>query len=322
MSAPRPFPIPVVVSTRGCRRNTGEFETTIERDLLYAMSCEDWQGRMLLSNIVRRFLAIRLIRMPDVPLLELHNVCVQRGDRLALDHLRLSIERGEHVAILGPNGSGKSTLIKTITRECYPLLTPGSSFRILGSDSWNIFELRSHIGVVSNDLMATCTRDITGRELVLSGFFGSIGIWPNHHVTSEMEEKASEAMTSLDAGHLADRWLDELSSGEARRLLIARALIHKPSTLLLDEPTTSLDLAALHEVRDHLRQLARSGIGLLLVTHHLDDIIPEIERVVLLQKGKVHRDGPREEVLRPEPISELFGVDVGVYERNGFYHAW
>ena len=260
--------------------------------------------------------------MPDPALLELSNVCVQRGDRLALDRLSLSVQSGEHVAILGPNGSGKSTLIKTITRECYPLLQPDSSFRILGQDSWNIFELRSRIGVVSNDLMASCTRDITGRELVLSGFFGSIGIWPNHHVTDEMEATAARVMDSLDAGRLANRWLDEVSSGEARRLLIARALIHNPSTLLLDEPTTSLDLAALYELRTYLRRLAQSGIGLLLVTHHLDDIIPEIDRVVLLRNGRVHADGPKAEVLQPGSLSELFGAPVEVYERRGFYHAW
>jgi iron complex transport system ATP-binding protein len=258
----------------------------------------------------------------SAPLLELNHVYVQRGSRLALDGVNLSIKAGEHVAILGPNGSGKSTLIKTITRECYPLLREETSFRILGKESWNIFELRSQIGVVSNDLMASCTRDIKGRELVLSGFFGSIGIWPNHHVSSEMEAKASEVMTSLDASHLADRWLDELSSGEARRLLIARALIHNPATLLLDEPTTSLDLAALHELRGYLRSLAQSGIGLLLVTHHLDDIIPEIDRVVLLRRGRVFADGSREEILRSGPLSELFGVQVNVYERDGFYHAW
>jgi iron complex transport system ATP-binding protein len=249
-------------------------------------------------------------------------VYVQRGDRLALNGVNLSIKAGEHVAILGPNGSGKSTLIKTITRECYPLLREESTFRILGKDSWNIFELRSHIGVVSNDLMASCTRDIRGRELVLSGFFGSIGIYPNHEVTPEMEQKAAEVMKSVDAEHLANRWLDELSSGEARRLLIARALIHNPSTLLLDEPTTSLDLSALHELRGYLRRLAQSGIGLLLVTHHLDDIIPEIERVVLLREGRVFGDGPREDVLQPEPLSTLFGVKVDVFERGGFYHAW
>jgi len=226
------------------------------------------------------------------------------------------------VAILGPNGSGKSTLIKTITRECYPLLRPETQLRILGQQNWNIFDLRSHLGVVSNDLMAQCTRDITGRELVLSGFFGSVGIWPNHHVTPEMEAAAMEAMVRLEVSHLAGRWLDELSSGEARRLLIARSLIHNPATLLLDEPTTSLDLVALHEVRTQLRMLAQSGVGLLLVTHHLDDIIPEIDRVVVLRAGQVSVDGPKAEVLTSDRLSATFGVPVEVLQRDGFYHAW
>lgn len=256
------------------------------------------------------------------PLLELENVFVQRGERLALNGCTLKIQSGEHVAILGPNGSGKSTLIKTITRECYPLIRPETKLRILGQENWNIFELRSHIGVVSNDLMARCTRDITGRELVLSGFFGSIGVWPNHHVTPEMETAATNAMQQLEVLHLADRWLGELSSGEARRLLIARALIHNPETLLLDEPTTSLDLPSLREVRDHLRALAANGVGLLLITHHLDDIIPEIDRVVLLREGTVYRDGPKSELFTSERLSSTFGVPVQVIQRDGFYHAW
>lgn len=239
-----------------------------------------------------------------------------------LDRLTLTIPAGKHVAILGPNGCGKSTLIKTITRECYPLLHPETSFHILGQSVWNIFELRSHIGVVSNDLMAQVSRDITGRELVLSGFFGSIGIGPNHNVTAEMEAVAREAMEQLDVAALANRWLDELSSGEGRRLLIARALIHRPGTLLLDEPTTSLDLAGLHEVRGHLRGLAQSGTGIVLVTHHLDDIIPEIDRVILLRGGKVYRDGPKASILTAHQLSDMYGVRVDVAERDGFYHAW
>jgi len=249
-------------------------------------------------------------------------VFVQRGDRLALNGLSLAVESGEHVAILGPNGSGKSTLIKTITRECYPLVRPDTRLRILGQESWNIFDLRAHLGIVSNDLMARCTRDVTGRELVLSGFFGSVGIWPNHHVTPAMERSAENAMTRLDVLPLANRWLDELSSGEARRLLIARALIHNPYTLLLDEPTTSLDVIALHEVRHQLRVLAGAGVGLLLVTHHLDDIIPEIERVLILRGGKIVLDGPKAEVLTSDRLSETFGVRVDVLQRDGFYHAW
>ncbi len=255
-------------------------------------------------------------------LLELRNVFVQRGDRLALNGFSLIIDAGEHVAILGPNGSGKSTLIKTITRECYPLLRPETTFRILGRDSWNIFDLRTYLGLVSNDLMAQCTRDITGRELVLSGFFGSIGLGPNHSVTPEMESAALKAMQQLEVAHLASRWLDELSSGEARRLLIARALIHNPSTLLLDEPTTSLDLPTLREVRGHLRKLAATGVGLLLVTHHLDDIIPEIDRVILIRDGAVFADGRKSDMLTSTQLSATFGVTLEVSERDGFYHAW
>lgn len=239
-----------------------------------------------------------------------------------LDRLSLRIDAGEHVALLGPNGCGKSTLIKTITRDCYPLHDPDAVCHIMGKSLWNIFELRSYIGVVSADVMSANHRAITGRELVLSGFFGSVGIWPNHHVSPEMRHTAAAAMQRMDALHLADRGINEISSGEARRLLIARALIHHPQTLLLDEPTTSLDLTALKEVQGHLRALAQSGVGIILVTHHLDDIIPEIDRVILLREGKIYRDGPKAEVLTPAALSEMFRVNVRVEERNGFYHAW
>ena len=215
-----------------------------------------------------------------------------------------------------------ASAVRLAPRLAFPPLRPGTRLRILGRESWNIFDLRRQLGVVSHDLMAQCTRAITGRELVLSGFFGSIGIWAHQQVTPEMEETARAAMQLLDALHLADRWMDELSSGEARRLLIARALIHHPSTLLLDEPTTSLDLPALHEVREHLRALAGSGTGLLLVTHHLDDIIPEIERVVLLRQGAVYVDGPKAEVLTSACLSNLYNVPIEVFERGGYYHAW
>src|SRR5579864_4017896 len=129
-----------------------------------------------------RFIMIEVYSrsMPESPLLDFHNISVMRGEKTVLHGITLRIQAGEHVAILGPNGCGKSTLIRTITRECYPLARPDSSLTILGRDSWNVFELRPLLGVVSNDLMSTCTRDITGLEAVLSGFFSSIGIQPYH----------------------------------------------------------------------------------------------------------------------------------------------
>jgi iron complex transport system ATP-binding protein len=256
------------------------------------------------------------------PLIQFENVTIQRDDRIVLDRIDLSIAQGEHVAILGPNGSGKSTLIKVISRELYPVLKEEPwSLQILGRDRWHLFELRNHLGIVSNDWMQMCTRDFAGFEMVLSGFFGSIGIWPNHRVTEEMGQKAREVMALLEIEHLAGRNTDEMSSGEARRILIARALVHDPQALVLDEPTSSLDLHATYELREIFRKLARKGISIIMVTHHLPDIIPEISRVVLIRNGRVFRDGPKHQVIDSGTLTGLFGIPVEVLERNGYYHV-
>ena len=260
--------------------------------------------------------------MSESPLIEFQNVSVARGERIALDQLTLSIGIGEHVAILGPNGCGKSTFIKTITRECYPQQRRGSSLKILGQERWNIFELRSLLGIVSNDLMTAMTRDFTAKEVALSGFFSSVGVWPHMAVTNAMRKKADRALARLEASHLADRWMDELSSGEARRVLLARALVHEPRALILDEPSTALDLFAQHELREILRKLARSGVGIIMVTHHLSDLIPEIERVILLSGGRAVADGPTREVLTTQRLSKLFGLPLDLAERNGYYNLW
>jgi len=245
-----------------------------------------------------------------------------RGSNIALRDFSLTIGAGEHVAILGPNGCGKSTLIKTITRESYPLMRSESSLSILGQSNWNIFDLRGMLGIVSNDLMTQCTREITGFDVVLSGFFSSIGIWPNHHVTDAMREKAKYVLSILESPHLAEKPVDEMSSGEARRMLIGRALVHDPLALLLDEPSTSLDLFAQHELRELIRKLAQSGIGILLVTHHLSDIIPEIDRVIFMRAGRIAGDGPKEAMLTAPNLQELFGVEVELARRDGYYHLW
>ena len=260
--------------------------------------------------------------MNQTTLIEFERISVMRGATVALDDVSLKIGVGEHVAILGPNGCGKSTLIKTITRECYPLIHDGSSVRILGENIWNIFELRALLGIVSTDLMMTCTRDITGRDIVLSGFFSSIGVWPHQEITPEMHQRAERAMAMLDVSHLAGRFTDEMSSGEARRVLIARALVHNPRALVLDEPSVALDLSAQHELRLILRRLAQSGIGIVMVTHHLSDLIPEIKRVVLMDRGRIVADGPTREVLVESKLSELFGRPLQLSERDGYYNLW
>ena len=245
-----------------------------------------------------------------------------RGAHAVLHDLTLRIGAGEHVAILGPNGCGKSTLIKTITRECYPLARAGSRMAIFGRERWNIFDLRPLLGVVSNDWMALCTRDITGREAVLSGFFGSVGVQPYQRITPAFEQKAADILGLLEVPHLAARPVVEMSSGEARRILLARALVHDPLALILDEPANSLDVFAQHEFREIMRKLARAGIGIILVTHHLADIIPEIDRVILMKQGRIVADGSKPDVLSAESLAGLFGLPVELAQRDGYYHFW
>jgi iron complex transport system ATP-binding protein len=242
-------------------------------------------------------------------LLEFENVTIQRENTLALRGISFSIDAGEHVAILGPNGSGKSTLIKAITKECYPR-QPGR-VRIWERETWGLFDLRGLLGIVTNDSV----RPNSALETVLSGFFGSNGIWPNHHVTAEMVQKAREGLRFFDVEHLADHPLTELSSGECRRVVFARALVHDPKALLLDEPSNSLDIRAQHEVREAMRKLARAGVSIILVTHHLPDIIPEIGRVIALKNGTIFCDGAKKEVLNDHNMTELFDHEA-LIDRN------
>jgi len=255
-------------------------------------------------------------------LVDLKNVRVIRGDNVALDDFSLRINAGEHVAILGPNGCGKSTLIKTITRECYPLSSEQTSMAILGRERWNIFELRSLLGIVSPDLLASCTTDATCRDVVLSGFFSSTRIFDHQSVEPSQRQRADAVLERIGVPHLADRPVAEMSSGEAKRILIARALVHDPQTLLFDEPSNSLDVFAQHGLRQTMRELAQSGIGIVLVTHHLSDVIPEIDRVVLMRNGKIQADGKKKDLLNPEEISRLFGIPVDITRRDGYYHLW
>ncbi len=255
------------------------------------------------------------------PLIEFNAVTVMRGGTKALDSVSLTIGAGENVAIVGPNGSGKSTLIKVVTRECYPLArTGGGMVRILGEETWDIFKLKSMLGIVSNDLQSMCDRPIFGHEMVLSGFFGSIGLFPHMQVTERMEARTREIIEFLEISHLAAKPMTEMSTGEARRILIGRALAHKPKALILDEPTNGLDPHAARKFSNSLRKLARAGKSIILVTHHLQDIIPEITRVIMVKDGTLFRDGAKSDILIPKNLSELFKMPLEISETNGYYN--
>jgi iron complex transport system ATP-binding protein len=257
-----------------------------------------------------------------VPLLELVNTTVRLGAHTALDRISLRIAQDEHVAILGANGSGKTTLLRLLLREVYPLVSDDSSMRVLGLERWNVAELRSAFGIVNQELVQQCRRHrLAVRDTVVSGFFSSVGLWPNHLVTDEMLDRGGAALDRMGVRHLAERRVHELSSGEARRVLIARALVHHPQTLVLDEPTNSLDPVAMRELRVQLQHLMEAGVHLLLVTHHLHELLPGMQRVVLMRQGRIAYDGPRAGGLGEALLSDVFGGPMRLVERDGVTYA-
>ncbi len=263
--------------------------------------------------------------LASAPLLEIDRASVMRGDRLILDGFSLRIDAGEHTAILGANGAGKSTLVRLVARELYPLARGdgGASMRVFGRDRWHVSELRGLLGIVSPSLQDDCTGDasLEVSEAVLSSFFAARRLGLDHHVTAAMRERAHEALAHAGATHLLGRRMASLSTGEARRVLIARALVHRPRALLLDEPCAGLDMASRRRFLESLRGLARSGTTLLLVTHHIEEILPEIERVVLLRDGHVLHQGDKRQVLTDATLGEAFGMPVRVQRQGDYYSA-
>jgi iron complex transport system ATP-binding protein len=261
--------------------------------------------------------------------LSLQHVNVARGDNHVLHDINLSVAAGEHIAILGPNGCGKSTLIKTITCECYPIAPldpdhPRAHVSIFGRERWDLTELKKRLGVVSPELPGRPTLTTSGRDAVLTGFFSSSTLWPNliDSITPEMHTRTDEVLRQIDAAGLRNKPVGEMSAGQQRRIMIGRALVASSQMLLLDEPSNALDLAAQQDLRELLRTLARQGTGILLITHHIADIIPEIDRIILMKSGRIHADAPKATLLTAPTLSNLFQTEVHVTQKDGFYNAW
>ncbi len=253
--------------------------------------------------------------------LELSNVSVVRDGRYILSSIDLELQKSENLAIIGPNGSGKTTLVQLFYGNIYPYYDEEhpSILRIFGQDRRNLFEFRKHVGLVSMDLQNLFGADTTVYEVICSGFFSSLDVFVDRTVTEEIDSKVISSATLMGVDDLLDRPVSNLSLGEMRRVLIARALVNEPEMLILDEPMTGLDISMRSKFRSMLDILSRQGISIILVTHDLSDIPHSIDHVLALKEGKILAEGTKKDVLKDDIISELYGESIKVIEDNGTY---
>lgn len=256
---------------------------------------------------------------PNAPLIEMHDAVVRRSGRdlIHVDHFVL--EHGDNMVLLGPNGAGKSTFIRMVTREMHPLYREVPPVRFCGSDRIVLSEVQKIIGIVSATMQDQIAVHLPAIEIVVGGLYGTLGIPRQVHPSERDFERAQSALDTLGVGAIARRDVMTLSSGQARRVLIARALIHDPEVLVLDEPCNGLDPEGMYYVRSSLRKLAQAGKGIIMVTHFPEDILPEIDRVVMIKEGRIYADGPKRELMTTERLSDLFNIPLEVKEQDGYY---
>lgn len=253
--------------------------------------------------------------------LELRNVSVVRDGRHILRSVDLDIFKGENVAVIGPNGSGKTTLIKLLRGDIHPYYDEDSPavMRIFGMERWNLFDVRSRMGVVSMDLQNMFRNDTKVYEVICSGFFNSLDVFRNHTVTDEMVSKVHSCALMMGIDDLLTRDIEHLSLGEMRRALIARAMVTDPDLLVLDEPMTGLDIVMKSKFRAMFDILIEKGVSIVMITHELTDIPASVRRVVMIRDGEVFADGDKYALLTDGRISELYGETIKVESSNGIY---
>jgi len=263
------------------------------------------------------------------PVLELTNATVVKGGVTILHRLNLTIHDGEHTAIVGPNGAGKSTLVKLLTHHDYAWAADDgqpSPVMVYGRELWDVMELRAQLGVISADMhqrfvAGNSAGNLRAEEVVLSGLFATHGFLRPEQVNERTRQRAAETLARVDASHLAEKMMDEMSTGEARRVLIARALVTNPRALVLDEPTSGLDVVSRHRFLEQVEKVGRAGTTLIFVTHHVEEIVPAVQRVILLKDGRVAFDGAKHDMLTDARLSEVFGAPVRISVHDGRYYA-
>lgn len=254
-------------------------------------------------------------------IIHFEHINVAYEDQNVLHDINLSIKEGQHTVILGANGSGKSTLLKLFSNDIYPRYSDSMRKEVFGKSVWDIWELKKHLGIITNDLhyqFSERSPDLSGFEVVLSGFFSSFHLYEHQGFEFKHTAKVEEVLAFLEITHLRDKRISEMSTGELRKCIIARALVHNPKAMILDEPTVGLDIKAQLGFVELLRKIAQERT-IILVTHHLEEVFEEISHVVLIKQGSIVAQGLKENLLSDAHLSNVFDVPLRVQCEKGRY---
>ncbi len=256
-------------------------------------------------------------------LIDIRNATVARP-QVILDKVDFRIKPLQHTAIVGPNGSGKSTFIRLLMRDLYPVYVRGDEAVNLykGRSNWSMAELRQSIALVSMKF-ADALLDVGGMSVydsVASSYFGTYGFYKSQDLSADMVAHLEDVLHRLDLLPLARRQIQTLSTGQMRKVLIARAMVLRPDLILLDEPTLGLDVRAQGEFLDYLDHVGHSAT-IIMVTHHLEEVVPSIQKVLLIKEGRIFAFGDTAEVLTSENLTALFGLDLVVRRSAGAVYS-
>jgi iron complex transport system ATP-binding protein len=257
----------------------------------------------------------------EPPILDICDVCYKINNKLILNHISWQIRKGEHWAVLGPNGAGKTTLLKMACG--YIWANAGGKVYRNGQSLVDLRELRKSIGWVTISLASQVPPDETVIRTVVSGKFAQIGLYEYAgQILHDADfNQARRFLVEMNCAHITNQKFGTLSQGERQRVLIARARMARPLLLILDEPCAGLDPGGRELLLQSIQNLAetRRQLGLILVTQHIEEIMPVFDKVVALKEGKIIEQGPKKDVLSQELIRRLYGVSARVLPSAGRY---
>lgn len=255
-------------------------------------------------------------------LINIKHASIKRNDKLIVEDLNFEINKGEHVAVIGPNGAGKSTLFKICCMEMHPLWSEDLELNRFGESRITKEKLRQKMGVVSKELLEICSSSYVARDIIAGGMFSSIGLDFHHQITDNMWSKIDSTISKYNCTKLQSKKMKDLSTGEAQKVLLARALVLNPELLLLDEAANGLDFPSRSIYRNTIDTVIKQGTTVVLITHDLSQVLPSINKIVFMKNGKIIETGNKENMLTEEKLSKLYNKDVYIDKRNGLYSAW